>query len=123
MGQLKKYVQSKLDLDFVPFSGPLLVITHYHIAVATGFRQHVRKKRDTTPHAIRPDADNLEKFTSDALKGVTWKDDCQISWSLRTKSWTCAKEGYIDLFVRELPPGPPNYECILADIADNLRID
>ena len=31
------------------------------------------------PHKIRPDIDNLVKLVLDALNGVAWHDDCQIS--------------------------------------------
>ena len=36
------------------------------------------KKNISKPHTVRPDLDNLIKSVKDGLKGICWKDDCQI---------------------------------------------
>ena len=37
-----------------------------------------RKIESTYWHTIKPDKDNIEKLIKDSLKGVAWKDDCQV---------------------------------------------
>ena len=45
-----------------------------------------QKKKDTTYwHVVKPDLDNIEKLIKDALKNVAWKDDCQVSYVIKTK--------------------------------------
>ena len=79
-----------------------------------------RKRFHHTPHAARPDGDNLEKFLNDALSGVVWKDDAQISWILRSKTNTEAEEGYTVLYVRELSDTFTDYRAILEDIEEEI---
>lgn len=56
----------------------------------------------------KPDADNLEKFLNDSLKGLIWKDDAQISWLLRSKTYVDDPVGSVYLKVIELPDEPAN---------------
>ena len=37
-----------------------------------------RKIEITYWHTIKPDKDNIEKLIKDSLKGIAWKDDCQV---------------------------------------------
>lgn len=68
--------------------------------------------------AKRPDGDNLDKFLFDALTGVVWRDDSQVAWLLRSKSYTREEEGATILFVKEMAPGAPNYDEILATMRE-----
>lgn len=43
-------------------------------------------------HAVRPDKDNLEKSTLDALRGLLWRDDAQICDG-RVRKWYTEKHG------------------------------
>jgi len=43
------------------------------------------KPNDVGPHCSRPDADNLAKAVCDALNGVAWHDDGQVSRLLVAK--------------------------------------
>lgn len=45
------------------------------------------------PHAQKPDRDNLDKAILDALKGLSWVDDSQISSGLIEKWWAAKNEG------------------------------
>lgn len=60
-----------------PMTGPLSVI------VEAVFANTLRSELGS-PHAVKPDADNVLK-TLDALNGVVWKDDAQIARATVTK--------------------------------------
>lgn len=74
------------------------------------------------PHTKKPDGDNLEKFLNDALNGIVWSDDSNIAWLLRSKSLCDAKEGETIIYVKELANEAPDYERIVSDILENIKI-
>lgn len=121
MKNLRDYVQSQVNETWLPFEGPLLLVTHYRLPAPSSFNQRRRCGLHLLPHSYRPDGDNLDKFVGDALNGVLWKDDCQIVWALRSKTIVDAKVGETILFVRELLMRSPDYESIAADLAEQLR--
>jgi Holliday junction resolvase RusA-like endonuclease len=124
MLQIREYVKSLFkDKDLPLFSGPLLVIAHYRLPAPSSILGKKRLNQHCLPHIKRPDGDNLEKFLNDSLNGIIWQDDCRIAWLLRSKSVTRTKIGEMVLFVRELDEAQPDYELILADIMENIRID
>lgn len=43
-------------------------------------------------HTKKPDLDNLEKAIKDALKMITWTDDCQVSTVIKRKAYTMPGE-------------------------------
>lgn len=45
-----------------------------------------RQRHRLGPHAQRPDLDNLVKLVLDALNGVAWADDGQVSHVIASKS-------------------------------------
>ena len=102
--------------------GPLLVVVHYRIPSPLSLPGRKRRLQHLCPHTKKPDGDNLEKFLNDALNGLIWEDDSRIAWLVRTKSLTDAKQGETIIFVRQLDVGPPDYEKILQDIMENIRI-
>lgn len=102
-------------------SGPLLVVLHFQIPATLGMSEYKRKEFEGKNHLKRADGDNLEKFVNDSLSGVIWKDDAQIAWCLRSKTYTADKIGSITIFARELTDFA-NYKEILRDIKDNLEI-
>lgn len=58
--------------------------------------QKLMRKNDPEgriPHAQKPDRDNLDKAVLDALKGLAWVDDSQISIGLIEKWWAGKEEG------------------------------
>lgn len=103
-------------------SGPMLVIVHYRIPVPLSLPNRLRVLQHKFPHTKRPDGDNLEKFLNDALTGVIWSDDAQIAWLVRSKSLTDEKHGETIIYVRQLEEEVPNYELILSDIKENIKI-
>jgi hypothetical protein len=82
----------------------------------------MRADNHDSPHWTRPDADNLEKFLNDSLNKVLWPDDACIAWTLRSKSWTEEREGYIKLYLRELGTGKNNYNLLVSDICQHIKI-
>lgn len=124
MLKTREYVREALkDIDFTILRGPLLVVVHYRLPAPLSFPQHKRRKQHLFPHAKRPDGDNLDKFLNDSLSGLIWVDDAQISWMVRSKSLTHAKEGETVIFVRELNNALPNYEVILSEINQHIEIE
>jgi Holliday junction resolvase RusA-like endonuclease len=45
-------------------------------------------RRMGSPHTFTPDADNLGKLVKDALNGIAYKDDSQVSDLRVTKQWS-----------------------------------
>lgn len=52
-----------------------------------------------------------------------WKDDCQLCWLLRSKTYTKAMEGSTTLYVAEIGTGPTNYDEILRHIIENIKLE
>ena len=53
-------------------------------------KSYSKKKRielDGAPHIQKPDVDNYVKALFDALTGVLWEDDDQVSYLSATKAW------------------------------------
>lgn len=68
----------------------------------TGRNSHLLK--DSAPavfHTVKPDRTKLIRSTEDAMKGIVWKDDCQVCDGPAMKLW--AKDGRtgarIDVYV------------------------
>lgn len=119
-----EYVRSFLTDYALPLmSGPLFVITHYRIPATLSAPERKRRPQHLFPHTKRPDGDNLEKFLNDALKGVVWDDDARISWLLRSKSITHAREGETVLFIRQLEHRKPDYALMICDLLEHIRIE
>ena len=78
------------------------------VELALAFRMPMPKKwskrRQTvfigTPHAGKPDADNLAKAIMDALNGVAWHDDGQVARLGVAKAW--APAGAVVVEIREV---------------------
>ncbi|MGB6231196.1 MAG: RusA family crossover junction endodeoxyribonuclease, partial [Litorimonas sp.] len=52
-------------------------------------RLHSRDpRRMGSPHAIKPDGDNLAKLVKDALNGLAYHDDAQVSTTIVEKQWS-----------------------------------
>lgn len=106
-----------------PFTRPVFVITHFRLAAPVSVKGQKRLRQNEVPHGKKPDKDNLEKFFNDALKGVVWRDDCLVSWSLISKTVTSDKQGSTIFYVAEMPEGPSDYAWLLERIAQNIRIE
>ncbi|KKN72310.1 hypothetical protein LCGC14_0412610 [marine sediment metagenome] len=47
----------------------------------------LKPQYDTNHHIFVPDVDNLVKIVKDALKGLAWRDDCQVCEVSLRKRW------------------------------------
>lgn len=55
------------------------------------------------PHDHKPDADNLAKSVKDALSGLLWRDDSQVSELLVSKEIAAGNEKpHVDVMVEEM---------------------
>lgn len=124
MNKTREFVKQALQGRSLPLmKGPLLVIVHYRIPAPSTITYKKRCLYHCLPHAKRPDGDNLEKFLNDALNGVLWDDDSRIAWLVRSKSMVNSKEGETVIFVRQLENNLPDYDLILSDIVDNIKLE
>lgn len=71
-------------------SGPVLL----HVNAYLGIPQSASKKRQAAMLAgdelptKKPDFDNIQKLIGDALNGVVWRDDVQITDAVFRKRWS-----------------------------------
>jgi Holliday junction resolvase RusA-like endonuclease len=119
-GKIKEHLRNNFAGPML--TGPLLVIEHHLIPVASYEKPYKRRAMHLLPNIKRPDGDNMEKFLSDACNGILWDDDAKIVWMLRSKSWTMFEEGATILFFKEIPYTTPDYDSLLTDIEENIYI-
>jgi Holliday junction resolvase RusA-like endonuclease len=70
-----------------PLEGPVRLEVHAVFAPPASWSNRKRAAILDTPHAQRPDIDNLVKAISDAINRVAFTDDAQIAEILARKSW------------------------------------
>ena len=68
------------------YKGPVWVGITATFAMPQSWTKAKRTKLDDTPHAQKPDADNVAKAVLDALSGH-WDDDCQVYELSVEKRW------------------------------------
>lgn len=74
-----------------PLDGPVRLDIDFYLPRP---KRLMRRKDPDGPilHTVKPDKDNLEKATMDALKGLLWRDDAQICDG-RVRKWYAEKDG------------------------------
>lgn len=89
-----------------PLEGPLRVTVRFYLPRP---KRLMRKKDPNSPipHTSRPDIDNLWKSTADALRGLVWHDDAQVTIT-KAEKWYVAKG--------ETP-------CVIIDVAPLAILD
>lgn len=60
-----------------PLEGPVAMFVTYILPRPKG-KIWKRKRMIREYHTSKPDLDNLDKGTMDALKGLAWRDDAQV---------------------------------------------
>lgn len=64
----------------------------------SGKKADICKELNTLkPHNKKPDLDNIAKTYLDALTGIAWKDDSQISKLVLVKKWSFREEVLIEI--------------------------
>lgn len=62
-----------------PLSHPVYIECEFHFGTPKSWSKNKKAAALGTPHASKPDLDNLVKFILDALNGIVWKDDAVIA--------------------------------------------
>jgi Holliday junction resolvase RusA-like endonuclease len=79
-------------------TGPVHLSVRFYLArpkchFGTGKNAQVLKSSAPPEHIQKPDLDKLLRCVQDALKGVVWRDDCQVVCYFDTrKFWTTSQE-------------------------------
>lgn len=75
------------------------------------------------PHRTKPDLDNLVKFINDALNGVLWEDDAQISITVSHKTRTASYVGSTTVFLKQISEDKTNEEELINIIVENIKCE
>lgn len=81
--ELTKQLKSQLPVGFLPFSGPLDIAVTYIFPPLKSFRKADREHIESGGHILKttkPDViDNLNKAFFDAMEGILYNNDSEIS--------------------------------------------
>jgi len=89
----------------IPCDGPIRLVCTFHFPrpkkhYGTGRNAAVVKERYRNLwHSGRPDIDNLVKFVTDALNGIFYRDDAQITKVTAVKIWS--HKGLTEVFLEQ----------------------
>ena len=93
-----------------PYGGPVHLSLNFLFAMPQGWPKWRHRAWMGGPHTSRPDRENLEKPVADALTGIMWEDDAQVTMGYSDKHW--ARKGGVLVCVRFLDPLPSSLaEC------------
>lgn len=98
-------VRAKYAHNGAPYEGPLILTVEFFMPRP---QRLVWKKRPMPriPHDCKPDADNLLKSLKDALRGITWIDDCQVAVVHAHKFYAGGGEqSGVSVLIEEWPDG------------------
>lgn len=82
------------------WTGPVDLALEFEIAMPASWTPVQRAERDGTPHATRPDLDNLAKAIEDSARGIIYQDDAQVVSLRAVKRW--ATRGSIIIEARQV---------------------
>lgn len=87
--------RAAVENTLAPLEGPLRLDVIAHFPMAQSWSS--KKKLDFLgePHTQKPDGDNILKAVADALNGVCYQDDKQLSFMVCDKVWTRARQGLL----------------------------
>lgn len=73
-----------------PTKAPVSLFLVFRMPVPTSYPKKLKETLLTTSwhHAKRPDLTNLEKAVEDAINGIVWKDDGQVSVKITRKIYS-----------------------------------
>ena len=89
----KFFLQAKMQWKGEPLTGPVSIRMTFFVQRPKshfGTGKNSGKLKPSAPEfpEKKPDLDNYEKFASDCLNGICWKDDSQIVDSMTRKRYT-----------------------------------
>lgn len=62
-----------------PYEGPIWLYLVFEMPIPSSLSKKRAEALEGELHYKRPDIDNLVKFVLDAINGVIWKDDAQVT--------------------------------------------
>lgn len=88
--QKKEKLKARITLegqreDKPILEGPLKVNVVFYLSIA---KKRERFIKEDTPHAQKPDLDNLIKYISDVMNDIIFKDDCLITDIAASKKYS-----------------------------------
>jgi len=77
----------------MPINAPIFLELTFHMPrpkahYGTGSKSEILKDSAPEWHTSKPDGDNLEKFVTDSLNGIYYKDDSLICFVIRKKVYS-----------------------------------
>ena len=77
----------------IPINAPIFLELTFYMPrpkayYGTGSKSEILKDSAPEWHTSKPDGDNLEKFVTDSLNGIYYKDDSQICFVIRKKVYS-----------------------------------
>ena len=84
-GRIKKVFKSENCFKFE--ESPITIIIHAYFRVPVSLSKKKMEKMYGTPHAHKPDADNIAKICLDALNGLMYPDDRFVTTLLVEKHY------------------------------------
>ena len=70
-----------------PWEGPVGIVLNIEYAPTPSWSEKRKKYAIGKYHTMKPDVDNVEKMLMDALSGLAWKNDSQISYKTTVKTY------------------------------------
>jgi len=80
--------------DAPPYEGAVELSVMVYFSIPPSWSKKKAAAAKDAPHVSRPDLDNIIKMVTDALNGVAFKDDSQISYITAMKNYG-TKEGVV----------------------------
>lgn len=95
--KVKSAFLEKYSIEIAPTEKPLEAIIKVYFEIPKSFSKKKRISLMYTPYNKRPDCDNLAKSILDALNGLAYKDDKQITYLSVEKLYGTENKIEVDL--------------------------
>lgn len=105
--------------EFVSQEVPLLVDIYLGIEMPKSYSKKKKEMLKGAPHTIKPDIDNYVKNIFDAMTGIVWERDEQVSQVIAKKVW--AEKPFIDIEVYPMDECRPKVK-IRANIKEPMPL-
>ena len=92
------FIQRNSGYQTIPQGVPVTVDIEAVFAMPQSWSKKKRADMVGTACLKKPDGDNVLKIIADALNGIAWYDDAQVSEASIRKTW--GQDGYAEVFIR-----------------------